>query len=58
MFRYFTGAIVVQGYASMIVSLWILFGCLLTTIGIVGLYVGKTFEGVKKRPRYIVDQKT
>jgi dolichol-phosphate mannosyltransferase len=56
--RYFSGAIEVPGYASMIVSLWILFGCLLTTIGIVGLYVGKTFEGVKKRPRYIIDQKT
>ena len=56
--RYFSGAIVVPGYASIIVSLWILFGLLLTTIGIVGLYVGKTFEGVKNRPRYIVDQKT
>ena len=55
--RYFSGAIEVPGYASMIISLWILFGCLLTTIGIVGLYVGKTFEGVKKRPRYIIDQK-
>lgn len=45
--RYFSGAIVVPGYASIIISLWILFGLLLTTIGIVGLYVGKTFEGVK-----------
>lgn len=58
MIRYFTGAIEVQGYASIIVSLWILFGCLLTTIGIVGLYVGKTFEGVKSRPRYIVEKTT
>ena len=56
--RYFSGTIVVPGYASIIISLWILFGLLLTTIGIVGLYVGKTFEGVKNRPRYIVDQKT
>lgn len=56
--RYFSGAIVVPGYASIIISLWLLFGLLLTTIGIVGLYVGKTFEGVKNRPRYIVDQKT
>jgi len=56
--RYFSGAIKIQGYASLIISLWILFGFLLTTIGIVGLYVGKTFEGVKKRPRYIIDQKT
>ena len=56
--RYFSGAIIVPGYASTVVSLWILFGFLLTTIGIVGLYVGKIFEGVKYRPRYIIDQKT
>jgi dolichol-phosphate mannosyltransferase len=56
--RYFSGAIEVPGYASTVVSLWVLFGFLLTTIGIVGLYVGKIFEGVKYRPRYIIDQKT
>ena len=27
-------------------------------LGIVGLYVGKTFEGVKQRPLYLIDEKT
>ncbi|NHE56254.1 glycosyltransferase family 2 protein [Cyclobacterium plantarum] len=56
--RYFSGLIVIPGYASLIVSLWVLSGLVLMTMGMVGLYVGKTFEGVKNRPLYIIDQKT
>lgn len=56
--RYFTGSIVVPGYASLIVSVWVLAGLILMTLGMVGLYVGKTFEGVKNRPLYVVDKKT
>jgi dolichol-phosphate mannosyltransferase len=48
----------VMGYASLISSIWFLAGLILAFIGIVGLYVGKTFEGVKNRPIYIVDEKT
>lgn len=56
-FRYFHGDIIVAGYASLIISLWVLTGFLLITLGMVGLYVGKTFEGVKQRPIYIVEKK-
>jgi len=42
------------GYASLFFSLWLLAGFILMTLGMVGLYVGKTFEGVKNRPIYIV----
>jgi glycosyltransferase involved in cell wall biosynthesis len=42
------------GYASLFFSLWLLSGFILITLGMVGLYVGKTFEGVKNRPIYIV----
>jgi dolichol-phosphate mannosyltransferase len=54
--RYLQGHIIVAGYASLIISLWMLTGFLLITLGMVGLYVGKTFEGVKKRPIYIVEK--
>lgn len=54
--RYFGGEIIVAGYASLIVSLWVLTGFILVTLGMVGLYVGKTFEGVKKRPIYIIQE--
>lgn len=54
--RYLQGHIIVAGYASLIISLWMLTGFLLVTLGMVGLYVGKTFEGVKNRPIYIIEK--
>lgn len=53
-----TGHFNVSGYASLLSSIWFLSGCILTTLGIVGLYVGKTFEGVKNRPTYIIEKTT
>lgn len=51
-----TGAYLVQGYASLIVSIWFLSGLIIFILGIVGLYLGKTFEGVKNRPAYLIEQ--
>ena len=52
----FRGDYTVPGYASLIVSIWFLSGLIIFILGIVGLYVGKTFEGVKKRPVYLVEE--
>ncbi|WP_057936020.1 glycosyltransferase family 2 protein [Algoriphagus resistens] len=57
LYKYLHGDIVVAGYASLIISLWVLTGFLLVTLGMVGLYIGKTFEGVKNRPIYIVEKR-
>ena len=54
--RALRGEIEVLGYASLIVSVWILSGLLIQIMGVVGLYVGKTFEGVKNRPTFLVDR--
>jgi dolichol-phosphate mannosyltransferase len=48
------GEIQVLGYASLIVSLWVLVGLMIFIMGVVGLYVGKCFEGVKRRPTFII----
>ena len=48
------GKIAVLGYASIIVSIWLLSGLIILIVGVVGLYVGKVFEGVKGRPPYII----
>jgi len=53
-----TGQFTVTGYASLIISIWFLSGCILTTLGIVGLYTGKIFESVKNRPSYIIEKAT
>jgi polyisoprenyl-phosphate glycosyltransferase len=50
------GKIAVLGYASLLVSIWLLSGLIIVIIGVVGLYVGKSFEGVKRRPAYIVSK--
>ena len=52
----FRGEIQVLGYASLIISLWVLAGLMIFIMGVVGLYVGKCFEGVKRRPAYIISE--
>ena len=54
--RALRGEIVVLGYASLIVSIWVLAGLIIIILGMVGLYIGKIFEGVKQRPPYIISE--
>ncbi len=56
--RYLNGVVTVEGYTSLVISIWFLSGLILVMLGVVGLYVGKTFEGVKKRPIYLVQRST
>ncbi|MDE6611735.1 MAG: glycosyltransferase family 2 protein [Muribaculaceae bacterium] len=42
------------GWSSMMLSLWLLTSLVLMAIGVVGEYVGKIFNEVKRRPRYAV----
>jgi len=58
LWRFATGKIVVLGYTSLVVSIWFLSGLLLSVLGMVGLYLGKTFEQVKERPIFLVDRRT
>lgn len=53
-----TGKVLVSGYASLIISISFFSGMIISILGIIGLYVGKTFEVTKKRPLYFVDEKT
>lgn len=52
---YFTGHIV-PGWSSMLVSIWVIGGILMLSMGIVGEYVGKIYLETKRRPRYIVEE--
>lgn len=42
------------GWASIAVLIMFSLGIILTSVGIAGLYIGQTFEQVKKRPQYII----
>lgn len=52
---YFTGH-VVQGWTSLILSIWFLGGLQLLAIGLVGQYIGKIYMEVKHRPRYNIEK--
>ncbi len=55
--RYCLGEIEVLGFTSLIISLWLLGGIIISLIGVVGIYLGKLFEKAKDRPTFIVNQK-
>ena len=55
-YRYLKGEITVLGYSSLMVSIWFLSGILITTIGIVGIYIGKIFDQSKGRESFIIDK--
>lgn len=48
----------IPGWTSILVSLWLIGGSMMTAIGIIGEYIGKIYKEVKKRPRYLVDKTT
>lgn len=54
--RAILGEIPVLGYASILVSVWVLSGLMICIMGVIGLYVGKSFEGIKNRPLYLIDE--
>lgn len=49
---------VVTGWSSLIVSLYFLGGIIIFNLGIIGLYLGKTFNETKKRPLYLIRNST
>lgn len=42
----------VHGWSSLILSIWLVGGFVLISVGIVGMYVGKAYIESKRRPRY------
>lgn len=53
---HFTYGFSVEGWTSLMVSMFFLFGLLFGILGVVGLYIGKIFDQVKNRPLYIIDE--
>lgn len=46
----------IAGWSSLIISLWMIGGLILLSIGIVGEYIGKIYLETKARPRYIIEK--
>jgi dolichol-phosphate mannosyltransferase len=46
------------GYTSIIITVLFIGGLLFLQLGLIGIYLGKIYDEVKKRPKYIVQEKT
>ncbi|MBU3978200.1 glycosyltransferase family 2 protein [Patescibacteria group bacterium] len=55
--KYFIFGIPIPGWTSLTLSIYFLGSVLCAGIGILGLYLGKIYEEVKKRPLYIIKEK-
>jgi dolichol-phosphate mannosyltransferase len=51
----FYGSTIV-GWSSLIVSIYFIGGVIIAILGIIGIYIGKCFDEIKKRPLYIVEE--
>ncbi|MHC4661419.1 MAG: glycosyltransferase family 2 protein [Planctomycetota bacterium] len=47
----------VIGWSSLIVSLYFLGGIIIANLGVLGIYLGKTYDEAKNRPLYIISKK-
>jgi dolichol-phosphate mannosyltransferase len=52
---FFAGRVEEPGLTSIVVLLLVFGGVQLVSLGIVSEYVGRTYEEVKRRPRYVID---
>ena len=49
--------VTVSGWTSIILSIWILGGIQLISLGLIGEYIGKIYKETKHRPKYFIEQK-
>lgn len=55
LFSYFAGK-AIQGWTSLMLSLWFIGSLLLISLGIIGEYIGKIYVEVKCRPRFFIEK--
>ena len=51
-----SGEVQVEGWTSIMLSLWFMFGVIMASVGLVGIYISKTFDETKGRPVYLIDE--
>ncbi|MCB9201806.1 MAG: glycosyltransferase family 2 protein [Flavobacteriales bacterium] len=56
LYLFYINQIKVAGYSSIITSIWFLSGIIISSLGIVGIYIGKIFDQTKERPIFIIDK--
>ena len=57
-FKHFVFAEAVEGWTSVMVSIYFIGGLIFANMGVLGLYIGKIFDETKDRPIYLVQETT
>lgn len=55
LFRFLSGN-TVSGWTFTVISIWMIGGVQMLSLGIVGEYIGKIYSETKKRPRFIIEE--
>jgi len=55
--RYFLYAVTIEGWTSVIVSIYFLAGLFFINTGFIGLYIGRIYDETKGRPLYVVRER-
>ena len=53
--QYFTGH-AVEGYTTILMVLLLIGSAIMLSLGIIGYYIAKIYEEIKRRPRYIISR--
>lgn len=56
LYEHFSGC-TIEGWTSLLVSLWFIGGSILLACGVTGEYIGKIYLEVKRRPKFFVEKK-
>lgn len=52
--RYYAVGDVIEGWTSLLISVYFVGGILMVLLGIIGVYIGRIFDETKNRPLYII----
>ena len=47
----------IQGWTSLLISVWFIGGCILIACGVTGEYIGKIYIETKRRPLYFIEKR-
>jgi dolichol-phosphate mannosyltransferase len=54
--KYFIVGMAVSGFTTLVISLWMIAGIIITILGVIGLYISRIFENTKHRPIFIISE--
>ena len=57
-YRYLAGDVEVAGFTSIVASIWLIGSVILSSVGVVGLYVGRLYNQTKLRPHFIIAERS